>query len=321
MDTKQNSITMFKDISFAVVQQFKHLLKEEKYTAGQTVFSEGDPGDALFIVKKGEIIINKLIDKKTNSYKTLASLGPGDFFGEIALIDSGPRTASAIAKAEVELYRISRESFNGLLKTDPTSAISLLLSLLQTVSSRLRQTDKELVTVYETGKIIGSAENLKSMCEQILNRVMESVEGEEGGLIAVWNEFNDEFDVVAEYGIETSFINNGIPILKTEPMIRAVIENQERLIVNDLVDDDRFKTDEKRLYYGASILICPFVAMEKVSGLIILFNRTKASAFTKDQINMVSGITAQVAATINNMKHREEDSARQRLEQSRSRFY
>src|SRR5215831_14604104 len=92
--------------------------------AGKTLFSYGDPGDSLYIVREGEVEI--FFKNDTGDRITLERCRPGDFFGEISLIDAGPRTASAVVTEELRAVVVDREDIEALLKQHPAAAMDLL---------------------------------------------------------------------------------------------------------------------------------------------------------------------------------------------------
>jgi len=95
--------------------------------AGQTLFQAGDPGDSLFIVREGQI---ELFIKDTAGQKiVLHTAEPGDMFGELAMLDAGSRTASALALTQTELLVLDRDDLILLFKRIPDAALHMLASL------------------------------------------------------------------------------------------------------------------------------------------------------------------------------------------------
>src|SRR5262249_12846728 len=87
-------------------------VRTRRLAAGEVLFRAGDPGDALFIVDKGRVQI------KTESGSSIAELGDGEAFGEMALLSSGARTATAVPLTDVELLEIDRGDFDRMLAND-----------------------------------------------------------------------------------------------------------------------------------------------------------------------------------------------------------
>ncbi len=112
------------------------LLRRRRYAAGEVIFHEGDAGTALYIIENGEVKI--VLGSAEGKEVVLGLLGPGDFFGELALLDGEPRSANAVAREACALLLISREDFLRFLVDQPRVAVSLLAVL----SGRLRRTDQ-----------------------------------------------------------------------------------------------------------------------------------------------------------------------------------
>ena len=111
---------------------------EMDFARGQTIFSEGDAGDRLYVISEGKI---KLGTTSTDGRENLlAILGPGEMFGELSLFDPGPRTATATALTETVLLGLSHDALGPWLSGRPGVAESLLKSL----SQRLRRTNETL---------------------------------------------------------------------------------------------------------------------------------------------------------------------------------
>jgi SulP family sulfate permease len=82
-------------------------------------------------------------------YHNLASFGPGDFFGELAFLDAGTRTAEAVAETDVQLFAISREVFDAICQARPETGTKLMTQLARVLAYRLRRADAELEALHE----------------------------------------------------------------------------------------------------------------------------------------------------------------------------
>src|ERR1043165_8434484 len=91
---------------------------------GRMVFEYGDPGDSLFLVRSGAAEV--FFRDDTGERIVLERPSTGDFFGELSLLDGGPRSASVVASEDLEVLRLDREDLDEFLKRHPTAAISLL---------------------------------------------------------------------------------------------------------------------------------------------------------------------------------------------------
>ena len=95
-----------------------------KFADGAVIFNVGDPGDSMYIVTEGEVQLS--VKTKTGEEMFLESPGAGEFFGEISLLDEGPRTATARAKSPVTAIEIDRGDLDELFRLAPAAAMDLL---------------------------------------------------------------------------------------------------------------------------------------------------------------------------------------------------
>jgi short-subunit dehydrogenase len=96
-------------------------LVPEEAASGDTIFREGDPGDVMYIISTGRV----RIVATARAQEAIAELGPGDFFGEMALITGLPRSAGAVATADARLWRLEKEPFDRLIRTYPPLSIEM----------------------------------------------------------------------------------------------------------------------------------------------------------------------------------------------------
>ena len=115
---------------------------ERTYKTGQTIFKEGDQAVALFIVTSGKVEISQSVGSKKS--QVLATFGPADPFGDMALLDGLPRSATATAVQDTTCLVLSRWDFVAELQTNPHMAVAMLPVL----SHRLRAADAKLAATH-----------------------------------------------------------------------------------------------------------------------------------------------------------------------------
>ena len=110
--------------------------KRRRFKRDEVVFDKDDPGESLFIIDEGSVRI--YLPSLQGADLTLALLGPGDFFGDMALLDGRPRSASAAALQETETVALDRADFIAVIRSRPEAAMAVLAA----VARRLRETNE-----------------------------------------------------------------------------------------------------------------------------------------------------------------------------------
>jgi CRP-like cAMP-binding protein len=127
---------------------------------GEQLFAEGDPGDALHLVRDGKVKICRATpDGREN---VIAVLGPGDLLGELSLFDAQPRAATAVAVTDATLATLAERDFHGWLADHPAGALHLLRAL----AVRLRQTNEAMADLVFTDVPGRIAKTLLSLAER-----------------------------------------------------------------------------------------------------------------------------------------------------------
>ncbi|GJD49048.1 Cyclic AMP receptor protein [Methylobacterium crusticola] len=114
----------FASLGGAAVEAIAALCVTRSLEAGRTLFFKGDPGDALYAIRRGQIRITT--GTEDGRRVTLNMLGPGDVFGEVALLDGHPRTATALASEPTDLFVILRSDLLALIESRPGLAVQLI---------------------------------------------------------------------------------------------------------------------------------------------------------------------------------------------------
>lgn len=124
-------VPIFSGCSKKDLTAIARVARQIDHPAGSVIAAEGEPGAGLFVIDQGEADV-------TIGGKRVNHLGPGDFFGEMALLDGGPRTATVTATTEVRVFAVTGWVFRGLLSEHPT----ISFRMLEVMAARLRSATK-----------------------------------------------------------------------------------------------------------------------------------------------------------------------------------
>jgi CRP-like cAMP-binding protein len=115
-------IPLFADLEKRELERIADSFKERRYGAGETIATEGKSGAGFFVIGEGTAVVTVQGDER-------ATLGPGDYFGEIALIDEGARTATLTAESDMTCYGMTFWEFRPIVESDARIAWKLLQAL------------------------------------------------------------------------------------------------------------------------------------------------------------------------------------------------
>ncbi len=126
-------IPLFSNVSDEDLELIADALSFETYPAGSRIITEGDAGDAFYIIHDGSVMVSAFIENEDDEI-VLTHLKAGDHFGEMALISGEPRSASVTAISDVQVWKLSRETFDELILHNP----SITLTLTHLLTQRLK---------------------------------------------------------------------------------------------------------------------------------------------------------------------------------------
>ncbi len=131
------SLDIFKDLRDRELGHLVQALHSRSYREGEVIFVEGDIGRALFILEAGEVELTR--PGAGGKPVVLYHLKPGDFFGEMALLESLPRTATATATEKTHLHLLYKSKLDSLLNGEPRIGVNIMSHLARLLSARLRR--------------------------------------------------------------------------------------------------------------------------------------------------------------------------------------
>jgi ATP-binding cassette subfamily B protein len=135
-----HDIQLFSHLDYTLLSTLSKKLLIERFAAGDVIITEGEVGDKLFLIARGQVEV--LATNPAGKQRSLAVLRPGDHFGEMALLYDIPRTATIRAREPVQLYSLNKEDFNELLLSEPALREQIERIMNQRAQKRLPVTDE-----------------------------------------------------------------------------------------------------------------------------------------------------------------------------------
>ena len=157
-------VALFKRLESEELENLAAAVDQVNYKSGETIFNESDRGDALYVIDSGSVRI-WVLDEDVKPV-TLAELKEGDFFGELAVLDRGPRSSNATAITDTELHRLSSDDFQSFLLQHPETSIDVICE----IGARMRQTNT-LVTNRVTRNINVQMELTSTLGDRVADKV------------------------------------------------------------------------------------------------------------------------------------------------------
>ena len=133
------SCKLFAALSPEELAELKRVSRESTFTAGMEIFKEGDAGDALYVVASGRVQISAVIGQ--GERQVLSRVPPGEVFGEMAIIDNQPRSATALAEEQTTLHVVPRDAMLHLLTSSPQFSFSMM----REITNRLREFNRQYI--------------------------------------------------------------------------------------------------------------------------------------------------------------------------------
>jgi CRP-like cAMP-binding protein len=132
----------FGGLSDASLDLLISMLVERRFDAGATVVAEGEPGRSMYIVHSGELVVSRL--GESGRVLRMRGLGPGDFFGEMTLIDAQNRSATVVAESPIVLYELTAGNLYAYYKADIHAYVMVMQNVNRELCRRLRRADKRI---------------------------------------------------------------------------------------------------------------------------------------------------------------------------------
>ena len=161
-----SELSLFRSLDTREKEALAALLQEWRFKKGEYIFQYGEPGESLYIVRSGEAEVS--IEDKTGNRIVLEVVTPGNYFGELSLLDSGPRTASVMATEDLDTFRLDGRDLETFLLDNPRAAVHAL----RIMGARLRK-DVELLRQTATRNVNDETQVAPTRVQEIADWIAE----------------------------------------------------------------------------------------------------------------------------------------------------
>ncbi|MBI4063966.1 MAG: cyclic nucleotide-binding domain-containing protein [Elusimicrobia bacterium] len=165
----------------------------KKLTEGTVIFEEGGPGTAVYLIERGKVLISK--NQKNAEPQDVAILSDGDFFGEMSLLQSGPRSATAKALEDTLIVVIEGRELLRWVKKNPSLSVDVGIKVLRATSERLRQTTQDMSVFHRLTESILEAKTKEKIFELTAGALGMAIGPKEAGgwVLYAYNPHLEEF--------------------------------------------------------------------------------------------------------------------------------
>lgn len=253
------------------------------YSDGEVIFREGEEGEKMYVIQDGKVKITK---QSPSGDLMIATLGSGDIFGEMALLDRMPRSATAIAFGKARLLGIDKNKLFQSLSRDST----LAFRILESMSQRIRRMDEELAKLKK--KKINICIGIDDICEYVLEEAMNFIPSDNGSIMLL-DDKGESLLIRAAFGNEwepKATLNIG------EGIAGDVLRTGKAELINDVTMDSRFKSGSAEI---RSLLCSPLKWKDTYYGVINMSNNSER-LFSIEDLKMLRSLTVYASIAIQN---------------------
>jgi GAF domain-containing protein len=255
------------------------------YSDGEVIFQEGEEGDRMYVVQSGRVRITK---KSPAGELPIAVLETGEIFGEMALFDRLPRSATAAAIGDTRILGIDKTKLFQTIDRDPT----LVFRLIESMSARIRKLDEEFTQVKR--KRLGLCIDVEETCNFVIEEARNIISAENGSLMLV-DQKKKSLEIKAAFGavwdpMEVLAIGEGIA--------GDVINTGKAELVNNVSADPRFKKGRASI---TSLLCVPLKWRGDAFGVINM-SYSSRKLFTIEDLKMLRSLSIYASIAIENAR-------------------
>jgi CRP-like cAMP-binding protein len=256
------------------------------YADSEIIFKEGDKGETMYVVQSGKVTITK---STASGEATIASLGTGEIFGDMALFDKMPRSATARASGDARILSIDRKKLFTTISRDPT----LVFKIIESMSRRIRKLNEDLMKLkVSRSQAVRSSSEPDDTCGLILQEAGNVIKSDNGSIMLVTDD-GEKLAIKAAFGQEYS-PKAGLKV--SDGIAGDVMRTGKAEMINDVSKDPRYLPGAAKI---TSMMCVPLKAGDVNLGVINLSN-TAERLFTLEDLKLLHALSVYASIAIHN---------------------
>jgi CRP-like cAMP-binding protein len=256
------------------------------YNDGEVIFREGETAEVMYVIQAGKVRIKR---DSPSGELTLGTLEGGEIFGEMALFDRLPRSATAVASGSARILSVDRKKLFPTISKDPT----LLFKILETMSQRIRRLDDEIEKLKKyTSDVAPACANVEKTCGTILEEARHLIAADSGSIMLL-DKKEEYLSIKAAFGPES---DTRIRLKVEEGIAGAVLKTGRAEIINNVPADSRFMPGTTKI---TSMLCAPIGCEGRNFGVINMSNASE-KVFTANDLKLLRTLAVYASIAIQN---------------------
>jgi CRP-like cAMP-binding protein len=299
-------------------------IDKESFRKGEFIIRTGSQGDKVYFLISGRVRVRKVLAmnldylgyKPMEIVEDLGTFDPGYHFGEMALVGNRERSADVIAEEDCELFSISKESFDRIVREMPEIGQKMLLAFCNTLATWIRTYDKKLIENVQNRTLIQllTAEKKKSVAMhritrstvfstvgQVFDTILEACMdclGVEKGSLMIFKE--GDLRVEAAFGLDKFEISDKVQEVRESSVSGRCFIGGQALLVEDIRKVEGLKgAGDGSKYFNPSLLSVPLVSLKgEALGVINVNNKTSRGIFNEEDKVMLQELAQEAGAVL-----------------------
>ncbi len=258
------------------------------YSDGELIFAENESGNAMYVIQAGAVDVTR---QTPEGEVAIASLGEGEIFGEMALFDKLPRSATVRASGEAKVLSIDKKRLFATISRDPT----LVFKLMESLGRRVRKLNDEVMRLRKSEKTISPGGTVvQQTCKRVLAEVKNAVDATHGSIMLL-DEKEESLSIEAAFGSESS---SKLRLGPGHGIAGDVLTTGQALLVNNASRDKRFIPGRIEI---ESLLCVPLVYNDRVTGVVNASSGAR-DAFSSEDVKHMCAVASCASIAIRNAK-------------------
>ncbi len=259
------------------------------YSDGDIIFREGDTGDVMYVLQSGQVRITKQTGAGEVS---IATLRPGEIFGEMALFDRQPRSATAVASGDARVLSVDKKKLFSTISRDPT----LVFKILESMSQRIRKLNGELTKLKkENTDLLHIYVDVDETCSLILEQARHLIAADNGSVM-LFDDAGKHLNIRAAFGSEAE---HKVKLDEGAGIAGNVLRSGRGELVNNVSMDPRFIPGSVSI----KSLLCVALTHRDVTFGVLNMSNSSDRLFTLEDLKLLHSLAIYASLAIRNAKN------------------